>query len=109
MAGVMRLLLLLVVSHNTSDRKHCLYLACQSVHICVALRMYTDAVFSVFFFNVESQVLRNGLNIISGWLEAYRSRSYLMGRVILIFAQPAFTVRVRTLLCGWLMNNVLLV
>ena len=48
--------------------------------------MFTDAVFSVFFFNMESQVLRDGLNIISGWLEAYDSRSYLMGRVILVFA-----------------------
>ena len=70
--------------------------------------MFTDAVFSVFFFNMELQVLRNGLNIISGWLEAYSSRSYLMGRVILIFAQTAFAIRVRTFLCGWLMNNVLL-
>ena len=70
--------------------------------------MFTDAVFSVFFFDMESQVLRNGLNIISRLLEAYSSRSYLMGRLILIFAQPALTVRVRTFLCGWLMNNILL-
>ena len=71
--------------------------------------MVTDAVFSVFFFNMKSQVLRNGLNTISGWPEAYNLISYLMGRVILIFAQPVFTIRVRTLLCGWLMNDVLLV
>ena len=70
--------------------------------------MFTDPVFSVFFFNMESQVLRNGLNTISGWLEAYDSISYFMGRLFLVFAQPAFTVRVRTFLCGWLMNNVLL-
>ena len=86
-----------------------LYLGCQGVHICVAMWMFTDAVFSVFFVNMKLQVLRNGLNTISGWLEAYNSGSYLMGRVILIFAQPGFTIRVWTLLCGWLMNNVLLV
>ena len=70
--------------------------------------MFTDTIFSVFFFNMESQVLRNGLNTISGWLEASSSISYLVGRVILVFAQPAFTIRVGTFLSSWLMNNILL-
>ena len=64
----MLLMLLFLVSHCTIDRKTFSYTSCQGIHICMATLMFTDAILSVFFFDMTSEVLRDSLRHVSVWL-----------------------------------------
>ena len=75
----MLLLLLSIVSRCTNGRNIVPYLGGHGIHIRVAIFMLTDAIFSVFFINVGSQVFENGLLSISRWLVICDSRAYLIG------------------------------
>ncbi len=61
----MLLLLLFAVSRCTDARNDVTYLARQGIHIRMAFLILADAILSVFFINVESQVFRDSLFSIS--------------------------------------------